>query len=337
MTILNIIIGILVLGLLATVHELGHFLFAKAAKVTVEQFALGFGPAIFSFQKGNTTYRLNLLPFFAYVKVKGMEPGDNSPGGFNVQSLGKRLLILSGGVIFNLTFALILLVIVFSFALVPSTTISEVVPDTPAFAAGMLPEDHILAINGVNIGSWEDITLEIGRYKEGEPPLDFLLQRGEEEIHIQATPIFDSQEKRYLVGIRPGTMSLSFGRAIIQSFVFFGKLIGLLFYGFGLLFSGQAGVSDFVGPVGIVQIAAEQAQAGFLSLLNIAAFLSVALGITNLLPIPAVDGGRIVFLLIEWVTRRKINPRVENMVHTVGFFLLLALAFLITWNDIARL
>lgn len=337
MTFLNIVIGIIVLGLLATVHELGHFFFAKVAKVSVEQFAFGFGPALFSFKRGETTYRLNLLPFLAYVKVKGMEPGDSTPGGFNVQSFWRRFFILSGGVVFNLIFALILLIIVFSFAPVPSTTIAEVVPDTPAFSAGILANDRILAINGSSIATWEDVTLEISRYKEGEPPIDFLLSREKGEIHIQVTPMLEPQEKRYVVGIRPASIRLSFGSAIIQSLVFFGKLVSLLFYGFSLLFSGQAGVSDFVGPVGIVQIAAEQAQAGFLNLLNIAAFLSMALGITNLLPIPAVDGGRIIFLLIEGITRRKINPRVESMIHTAGLFLLLALALLITWNDITRL
>ena len=324
MTFLNIVIGIIVLGLLATVHELGHFFFAKVAKVSVEQFAFGFGPALFSFKRGETTYRLNLLPFLAYVKVKGMEPGDSTPGGFNVQSFWRRFFILSGGVAFNLIFALILLVIVFSFAPVPSTTIAEVVPDTPAFSAGILANDRILAINGSSIETWEDVTLEISRYKEGEPPIDFLLSREKEEIHIQVVPMLEPQEKRYVVGIRPASMRLSFGSAIIQSFIFFGKLVGLLFYGFSLLFSGQAGVSDFVGPVGIVQIAAEQAQAGFLNLLNIAAFLSMALGITNLLPIPAVDGGHIFFMIPELLFNKKVPAKFENAVHAIGFTILLA-------------
>jgi regulator of sigma E protease len=333
---LNILIGILVLTLLATFHELGHFLFARLARVPVEEFAFGFGPAILSKRSGGTLYRLNLIPVLAYVKIKGMEPGDLSPDGFNAQKFWKRFLILCGGPLFNIFLALLLFVLLFSLAPMPTTTIAEVMSSSPAERSGLQPGDRILAINGVAVNTWEDITLKISQNTQ-ETPISFKVERNGEVLEITTTPTYLEAEKRYIVGIVPLTVRRDLLQALGSAFIYFGQMLLLMLYSLGMLFTGKVSLSDFTGPVGIVQITAQQAQAGALNLLGIVGILSMALGVFNLIPFPALDGGHLLFLSIEGISGKKINPRVYNTVNTIGFIILLAFLLLVTWGDILRL
>ncbi|MGB9553036.1 MAG: RIP metalloprotease RseP [bacterium] len=333
---MNILIGILVLTLLAVIHELGHFSFARLAHVPVEEFAFGFGPALLSKRRGETLYRLNLIPVLAYVKIKGMEPGDLSPDGFNAQRFWKRFLILSGGPLFNVIFALLLFVILFSLAPTPTTTIAEVLSSSPAEKSGLQPGDKILEINGTAVNTWEDITLKISQNAK-DAPLSFKVERHGEILEFTATPTYLEAEKRYIVGIVPLAVRRSFFAALSSAFIYFGQMLLLMFYSLGMLFTGKVSLSDFTGPVGIVQITAQQAQAGALNLLGIVGILSMALGIFNLIPFPALDGGHLLFLSIEGISGRKINPRIYNTINTIGFVILLAFLLLVTWGDILRL
>lgn len=333
---MNILIGILVLTILAIGHELGHFFFAKIFRVPVEEFAFGLGPAIISKRSAGTLYRFNLIPVLAYVKVKGMEPGDLSPDGFNAQRIWKRFLILFGGPLANMTLALILFLLIFSLAPMPTTTIGEIMENSPAQISGFLPGDQILAIGGKPVDSWEDITLTINQ-SQGGKPLVFEVQRDGNIINITATPTFLAEEKRYIVGIVPSLKKRGFLEAVGSSFTYFGNMFLLMFQSLGMLFSGKVSLSDFSGPVGIVQITAQQAQAGILNLLGITGVLSMALGVFNLIPFPALDGGHILFLAIEGIRGKKINPKVYATVNAIGFIFLLAFLLLVTWGDILKL
>ncbi|MCR4428876.1 MAG: RIP metalloprotease RseP [Caldiserica bacterium] len=333
---MNVLIGILVLTVLAIGHELGHFIFAKISRVPVEEFAFGFGPAILSKKSRGTLYRLNLIPILAYVKVKGMEPGDQSPDGFNAQRIGKRFLILFGGPLSNMVLALLLFILLFSLAPMPTTTIGQIIENSPAEASGLLPGDQILAIGGKSVNSWEDITLTINQ-SQGGSPLAFEIQREGKTLEITATPTFLTEEKRFIVGIIPALRKRGFLEAIGSAFYYFGNMFLLIFQSLGMLFSGKVSLSDFSGPVGIVQITAQQAQAGIMNLLGITGVLSMALGVFNLIPFPALDGGHILFLVIEGIRKKKINPKVYATVNAIGFIFLLAFLLLVTWGDILRL
>ncbi|MCX5971501.1 MAG: RIP metalloprotease RseP [Coprothermobacterota bacterium] len=339
LTIWNILLAILVLGVLIFVHEMGHFLFAKAFRVPVEAFALGFGPAIFSFKRKETVYRLNVFPLGGYAKITGMEGDEEDPRGFYAQSKWRRFLILAGGVLFNLVFAwvLILIVSLFSPIAVNDTVIGEILPGYPAQVVGLQTGDKILSINGNAVQTWDQERSLIEQLSKAGNPLQLQLDRGGQPLTFSVTPTYPEAENRWMLGIGPRAVRLPLGEAFVQSFVQYWRLVSLVFLSLGMLITGQASISDLTGPVGIVQVTAQFSQSGFLSLMWFTSFLSINLGVLNLLPIPAFDGGRIIFLLIEALTRRRVNRRVEEMIHTVGFFLIIGLFLYITFQDIRRL
>ncbi|MEI6509723.1 MAG: RIP metalloprotease RseP [bacterium] len=339
LTIWNILLAILVLGVLIFVHEMGHFLFAKGFRVPVKVFALGFGPALFSFKRKETIYRLNIFPLGGYANIAGMEGDEEDPRGFYAQSKPRRFLILAGGVLFNLVFAwvLILIVSIFSPTAVNDTVIGEILPGYPAEVAGLQTGDKILSIDGNPVETWDQERSLIEQLSKAGNPLQLQLDRGGQLLTFSVTPTFPKAENRWMMGIGPRAVRLPLGEAIVQSFVQYWRLISLVFLSLGMLFTGQASIADLTGPVGIVQVTAQFSQSGFLSLMWFTSFLSINLGVLNFLPIPAFDGGRIIFLLIESITGRRVNRRLEEMIHTVGFFLIIGLFLYITFQDIRRL
>jgi regulator of sigma E protease len=339
LTIWNILLAILVLGVLIFVHEMGHFLFAKAFRVPVKVFALGFGPAIISFKRKETVYRLNVFPLGGYANIAGMEGDEEDPRGFYAQSKWRRFLILAGGVLFNLIFAwvLILIVSIFSPMAANDTVIGEILPGYPAQVAGLQVGDKILSINGNAVETWDQERSLIEQLSKAGDPLQLQLDRGGQQLALSVTPTYPEGENRWMLGIGPRAVRLPLGEAFVQSFVQYWRLVSLVFLSLGMLITGQASIADLTGPVGIVKVTAQFSQSGFLSLMWFTSFLSINLGILNFLPIPAFDGGRIIFLLIEAITGRRVNRRVEEMIHTVGFFLVIGLFLYITFQDIRRL
>jgi len=339
LTIWNILLAILVLGVLIFVHEMGHFLFAKGFRVPVKVFALGFGPAIFSFKRKETIYRLNIFPLGGYANIAGMEGDEEDPRGFYAQSKPRRFLILAGGVLFNLVFAwvLILIVSIFSPTAVNDTVIGEILPGYPAEVAGLQTGDKVLSIDGNPVETWDQERSLIEQLSKTGNPLQLQLDRGGQLLSFSVTPTFPKAENRWMMGIGPRAVRLPLGEAFVQSFVQYWRLISLVFLSLGMLITGQASIADLTGPVGIVQVTAQFSQSGFLSLMWFTSFLSINLGVLNFLPIPAFDGGRIIFLLIESITGRRVNRRLEEMIHTVGFFLIIGLFLYITFQDIRRL
>jgi len=343
--IVNILIGVAVLSVLALAHEVGHYFTAKSAGVKVEEFGLGLPPRIFGIKRGEIIYSINAIPFGAFVKMAG-EEDPNVSRSLASKSIPARLLVLSAGSLMNALVALIL----FSIAsmvpqnmLIGQVVVEGVAPNSPAAAAGIEPSDAILSINGEPVQNFTDVHRLI-QSNLGEE-ITILLERSDSTTEeVQVIPRWTPPEGQGATGI---TIQLSeptvisqhhpFWKAVpmgitrfAETFVLYkNAIIGLI------LGTGYATVA---GPVGIVQITGEVAQAGPGPLLEFAAFISLILAIVNLFPIPAVDGGRIAFVLLELVRRgKRISPRIEGIVHLVGFAMLIGVLMVVTYQDIARI
>lgn len=334
---------------LVLVHELGHFAAAKAFKVRVEEFGLFFPPRIWGIKKGETTYSINALPIGGFVKLAG-EEDPKVPGSLAGKSKGARILVLAAGSIMNLLLPLVLLSVAF---MVPYTEvsapalISEVSPNSPADYAGVRAGDTIIEANGKTVTSPNDISRLVQLYLG--TPIELTLRHSDGTIEdVQLTPRWRPPAGEGAMGIMwdvdtivaqqtVSTKSYPFWEAIpmgftdsLQTFVLFKNGIISMIIG--------AEPVQLVGPVGIAQMTGEIARAGISPLLEFAAAFSINLGILNLFPLPALDGGRIIFIILEWIRRgKRVSARTEGLVHTIGFMLLIAAILVISYQDIVRI
>jgi len=345
----TIIIGLVVLSVIILAHEFGHFFAAKAVGVRVEEFGLGFPPRLFGIKIGETKYSLNAIPFGGFNKLTGEEdPSD--PRSLAAQGVGARFLILSGGIIVNLILPFFLFSMAF---MVPHDVITEpvivtdVAVNSPAARAGMQSGDVLISVEGkplqnvvqllrttqLNLG--EEITLVV-RHTDSATESVSVIPRwkppeGEGAMGI-TIDIEAAQANRTVV-----KTSLPFWEAVPRGAVTLVETLSLYKDGLISMFVGTAPV-QLVGPVSIVQMTGEVAKVGFAPLLEMASVISIAIAVTQMLPIPALDGGRIVFVFLEWVRRgKRVPPRVEGMIHLIGFFLLIALLVALTYQDILRI
>lgn len=331
------VLAILIFGVLILVHELGHFIVAKATGIRVEEFAIGMGPKVFGVKYGETDYSLRALPIGGYNKMSGMEPGtEDDERGFNSKSVFQRMMVIIAGSLMNFLLAIVLFVLVFSFIGVPanSNVIGDTIEGFPAEQAGLKKGDQLTAINGEPVNNWLELTQII--QKNPEQNLTITVQRENTILQIDVVPKKDPETGLGMIGIRdslktyPVWTGLKLGteRAIAILVLIVTSLVHIV--------TGQA-PAEVAGPVGIVQMIGEVAQYGIGTVFNFAALLSLNLGLINLLPIPALDGSRLVFLAIEGVRGKPINPERENFVHLVGFAMLILLMILITYKDILRI
>jgi regulator of sigma E protease len=337
-----------VFGLLVFIHELGHFAVAKYCDIKVHEFSIGFGPALAGFDKGETRYSLRLVPLGGYVRMAGMEDGDqDDPRGFNRKSVGARASVIAAGPLMNFVLAALLysafLVMVGTDQVnipvlgeVPVTcqaTVSgqAVTRPCPAYAAGLREGDLVKSINAQPVKDWQDI-LRLVSSSEGKP-INFVVMRGGAQQEIRMEPIFS--EDRWIVGIRWETRPMPLGKALVQGPVMTAKTLGAMVVGLVEMITGRT-KPQLAGPVGITRTIAEQAARGWDNLLLLTAFLSINLGLFNLLPIPALDGSRLAFIGVEAVRGRRVDPQRENMVHFVGFLLLVGLMLVITYGEVVR-
>lgn len=352
----TIIIFAAVISLLIFVHELGHFITAKKIGVRVDEFGFGFPPRIAGIKKGDTIYSVNWIPLGGFVKIKGEsgEHGDD-PDSFSNKKLWQRGLILSAGVIMNFALAWFLLSVGYVIGL-PQVTdglseyarISEekiqvlsVLEGTPADNAAILPGDTILSIDGIAMGSIE----EFSGYTSGREsdPVTLRVQRDGEEIEKKMVPAHIEEIGGAGIGVAlvsTGFVSYPVWLAPIEALnttVYFTKQV---FWAFGtmisdLFFAKEVSI-EFSGPVGIAVITAKVASHGIRHLLQFTALLSVNLAIINILPIPALDGGRLLFLFMEGVRGRAIGRKIEVSAHNIGFVLLILLVLAVTYRDVVR-
>ncbi len=359
---------ILLLTLLIIIHELGHFTLAKLFKVDVEEFGFGLPPrALTLFKKGGTIFSLNWVPFGGYVRLKGENEINLEKrfdqGSFASASIPARLLILSGGVLMNFTLAFVLLTIGFSvgrwvpnfyssidelqtaaskgeISLELGVYITEVMPGSPAAKAGIVKDSAIQRINGVNVEKPEDVIA----FQVGKKKVTYELMEGtEKKIRSVDVTLVDGKSG---VAISPFAAKLSAPkRSVAKAVQLAGKetvfmteqtVKGIFTLIKSLATTGHVPES-ITGIVGIAVLTYSSVQEGFMTYLRLVALLSLSLAILNILPLPALDGGRLLFVLVEMVIRRPLNQRFELMTNAIGFFLLIGLIIIITFNDVIHL
>jgi len=342
--ILTIVVGIVALSVLIIVHELGHFFAAKATGISVEEFGVGFPPRAYGRKWRGTTYSINWIPFGGFNKIAG-EVDPTVPKGLASRGYGIRLLVLSGGIIMNLLLPFVLLSVAY---MVPHDIVSgqvmveEIAPNSPAKMAGIKAEDTLISVEGHEIKNGGDISRYIQLNLGKEIGLSVEHADASTET-VELTPRWRPPEGEGAIGILyrtenavivsesyPPWEAIPIGaRSCVEALVLYKNGIA------GMIL----GTIPFTpaGPVGIVQITGEVAQSGISPLLELTAFISIAIAITQLIPFPALDGGRILFVLLEWIRRgKRVSPKTEGIVHSIGFMILLGLIVLITYQDIIR-
>ena len=349
----NIFAFIIVLGVLIFFHEFGHFLIARLFGVGVEKFSLGFGPRLIGKKIGITDYRLSAIPLGGYVKMVGEEPDAeidpaDLPLSFTHKHVVKRMLIVAAGPVFNILLAILIFFGIFwasgKFIMKPS--VGSVRAGSPAEAAGLIKGDLIVVINGTEINSWDEMA-EIINASEGNS-LDLAVRRQESTLDFSITPekvptqnIFGENIQRYVIGITASGDTYSkdlnlleaVGESLIQSY----RVMELMVVIISKLIKGDISTDTLGGPIMIAQMAGDSAKAGVGSLIFFIALISINLAIINLLPIPVLDGGHLLFFLIEAVKGSPVSIKVREVAQQVGLFLLILLMILVFYNDITRI
>lgn len=347
---MNILVAIIVFSLLILFHELGHFTLAKLNGIRVNEFCLGLGPTIVGFTKGETKYSLKLLPFGGACMMEGEDESSDDDRAFNKKSVWARISVVAAGPIFNFIMAVMFSFIIMSAVGVDTAKLSDVIDGYAAQEAGLQGGDIITKMGGKDIHFYREISL-YATFHEGEPVEVEFIRPGQDEIDSYVTtlvPKYDEETGRYLYGFISSAEreKLGFFENIKYAFYELGYYIDVTIQSLKMLVSGGASVNDLSGPVGIVQSMGEvyeesvQNDGYFIALLNMmswATMLSANLGVMNLLPIPALDGGRLVFLIIEAIRGKALDPEKEGMVHMVGILLLFALMFVVMFNDIRKI
>lgn len=336
MNIITVLVAILAFGIIVFIHELGHFLFAKKAGVRIHEFAIGMGPKIYSFKKGETTYSVRLLPLGGYVAMEGEDSDSKDPRAFGNKSILQRASILFAGPFFNIILAVIIFIPVFMYIGNPSTTLREVMDNSIAQKAGIEAGDTITEINGKDIKTWDELSKGIQDSHGKE--LTITINRDGKDKDVKVTP--ELKDGNYLIGIYPQNEKDIAGafvnamKATVNMIVGMVTLVGQLIT--GNLPKGMEGA--VAGPIGVISIVADATKVGLINVLYLAGVISLNLGVLNLLPIPALDGGRLFFLLIEFLRGgKKIDPEKEGMVNVIGFAALMLFMLFVTYKDIVRL
>ena len=335
---MTIIATIILFGIIVFIHELGHFLFAKKAGVRIHEFAIGMGPKIYSTQKGETKYSVRLLPLGGYVSMEGEDGESNDPRAFGEKTLLQRASIIFAGPFFNIILTILLLIPVLAYMGTPSDSnvLGKVLENTPAIEAGLQVNDKIIEINGAKIQTWDDIVNNL--QKETSQPINIKVERNNTTKDFSITPEKNEQGK-YVIGISP-VYEKSIIKAIPKAFVATWDMIKQMLRFVVKLFTGTipGGFENSVaGPVGVIGIVSDAAKMGIINLIYIAAVISLNLGILNLLPIPALDGGRLLILGIEAIRGKKLDPNKEAMIHSVGLMVLMGFMLFVTYKDILKL
>lgn len=350
---------VFVLSLLVLAHELGHFAVAKRVGIKVEEFSLGMGPRLWAGRRGETLYALRLLPLGGFCKMAGE---DAAGGGlsaekqapaererqFNAKPPAQRALVLAAGPVMNFVLAGLVYAVLFGafgipIAWVEGAVVGDVSPGTPAAEAGLLPGDRIAAVEGQPVRTWEEMAKRIEESAGRRLVLEVHRPGREKPLRVAVTPQRmprpDRPEGVGFIGVirqSDEVKRVGFFEALRLGFLQAWHVLVAMVAGLWQLFTGKL-AGPLAGPVGIARMTGQAARYGLNSVLELTAFLSINLGIVNLLPIPALDGGRLVFLGVEAVRGRPVNPEREGFIHFLGFALLMLFLAVVTWRDLERL
>lgn len=337
---LTILAAIFVFGVLVTVHEFGHFITAKLTGMRVDEFAIGFGPKIYQQKDGETLYSLRAIPLGGYNKIAGMDPDDpEEENSFKSKSIPARMLVILAGSLMNFLLPVILFSGIFMIngieKPVDEPVLGTVITDKAADRAGLKVGDKILTINGKQINAWNDIIVSL--QENGTKEVSLTAERNGAVQTFTMTPEFDEQLGRTLIGISPAFVSEKPGVAdsIKMGFGYTKYIIFAMVDGLQKIVTGKA-PAEVAGPIGVAQMAGEVAEKGVLPLISFVAFLSINLGVINLLPLPALDGGHFVLLLLEGVRGKPLGSKAMNTIQTIGVALILAITLFSTFKDITR-
>ena len=334
---------IFVFGLLVFVHELGHFITAKLTGMRVDEFAIGFGPRLVSFRRGETVYTIRIIPLGGFNDIAGMNADDNDAGerGYCCKPILSRMVVILAGSAMNLILPVFLFFGIFFFSGIqtpnPAPVLGTVLADNPAAKAGLAAGDRILAIDGKPVGTWQELVDAI-RANHGNVPLQMQVARAEQSLTVSVTPRYDASHNRGYIGIvnaydstYPGFLQ-SVSMAFERTWAIIAMMLDAL-YRIILELSG----TELAGPIGVAQMAGEVAEMGIVPLLNFAALLSLNLAIINLMPVPALDGGHFLPLCIEAVRGKPLSPRIMRYVQNAGVGLIVLLMLLAMKNDVVRI
>ncbi len=339
---ITILATIFVFGLLVFVHELGHFVIAKLSGMKVTEFAIGFGPGIYKKQEGETLYSLRAIPLGGYNKIAGMDPDDEEdPRNFDNQSLIKRILVVLAGSTMNLLLPIVLFfIIIMTSGLqkpVDLPQFGKIIENTPAATAGLKENDKVVSVDGKKVGTWSELVDNIK--DKSNQQIKLVVERDGQNLNLVVIPQYDAKAKKSVIGViaktttyKPGVIE-AMQLSVTQTYMICKEMITSFYY---LIFD-RSQPADLAGPIGVAQMAGKVAQYGIIPLLNFAALLSINLGIINLLPLPLLDGGHIVVLMLEGIRGKKLGANTMQKIQYVGMILLFSLLIFATFKDVIRL
>lgn len=347
--IVSIILFIVIFCVIVVAHEFGHFIIAKSNGIHVVEFFVGMGPTLLSFTKGDTKYSIKLLPLGGACVFEGEDglntkEGEVSEGAFPNAPVWARFATVLAGPVFNFLLAYLLAVILVANTGVLLPTVTTVQEGSNAEAAGLEVGDRIVKMNGKSIHLYQQVLLNSQLNVKGEP-FEIVYERDGEQHTVTVTPTFNEEANRYLMGISTGEyLKCNALQNFQYAFYMMNFEVEMTFKSLGMLVTGQLSLNDLSGPVGIVKVVDDTyteakvygASTVILSMIELALLLSVNLGVMNLLPLPALDGGRLIFLLVEAVRGKPIPPEKEGIVHLAGMAVLMILMVVVMFNDISK-
>ncbi len=336
--IISIIGALLVLTVLIFFHELGHFYAGKKLGFRIDEFAIGMGPTVVSKEKGGTKFAIRALPIGGLCMFHGEDEGVKDPECFSAQPVWKRMIVVAAGPFMNIVLAIVIaVVILMSYGEYMPGIVEVLDTNTPAAVAGIEEGDVILAVDDTEITYYTDCIPAIeGAESAGA---NITLRRGDEDIVLRVKDLYNSEEGANRIGVIISPVRLRYGLfdAIANSFRYVWDIMMELFKFLGSIFTTGIQSGDVAGPVGTISIIGQAVRAGFEVVLRLGVLISINLGIMNILPIPALDGGRLLFMAVEAVRGKAIPPEKEGMIHFAGIILLFGLMILLTFMDVKNL
>ena len=341
---MSIVIAIIIFSVIVLFHELGHFLLAKANGIRVNEFSLGLGPTIVGFTKGETKYSLKLFPFGGACMMEGEDEESQDGRAFNNKSVWARISVVAAGPVFNFIMAFVLSVVVIALSGYDRPIISKVSEGYGAYEAGLEAGDEIISLGNKRIHLFKEIVFYT--YTHSGEAIEVTYERDGQRYTTTLVPTYDEESGRYLIGIQSsGYERGNVFQVLKHSWYEMCYYVETTIESLGMLISGGVGVNDLSGPVGIVSTIGdtyeESAKVGalavFVNMSVMCVLLSANLGVMNLLPIPALDGGRLIFLIIEAIRGKRLNPNKEGIVHFIGLILLLGLMVFVMFNDVRKI
>ena len=336
---ITILASILVFGSVIFIHELGHFVTAKLCGIKVNEFSLGMGPTLLRFEKGDTTYALRLLPIGGFVSMEGEDEESDDEHSFSKAKVWKRFLVVAAGAVMNMILGfLVLVILVCRQSAITSRTVSVFSENASTQASGLQVGDEILAVNGRRCFIADDVIYELVRTQNGTADLTVL--RDGKKVLLEDV-VFTTQETEegtsLIIDFKVLPIEKTFFNVVKEAGLWTCSLSRMIFLSLIDLVTGRVAINNLSGPVGIVTVISEAASIGWEPILLILAMITINLGIFNLIPFPALDGGKLFLLLVEGIRRKALPEKYEIVINLAGFAALMLLMLFVTYNDIARL